>query len=117
VLKVLENAGTMTVSDLAQKIGISTAGATGLLDRLVRANLVERTRDQSDRRIVWVRLSGEGANQLAEACRLRRSILAELMASLTPDEVHQFMHLFEKISRNAPAPVPGSDLCVKESKA
>jgi len=117
VLKVLQNAGTVTVSELAQRIGISTAGATGLLDRLVRAGLVERTRDQADRRVVWVHLSPEGENQLAAACRLRRTILAELFAPLSQDEVQQLVRLYEKVFRNAPDPLPEPDFCAKESKA
>lgn len=114
VLKVLQMAGTLTVGDLAQKMGMSTAGATGLIDRLVRSELVERTRDENDRRVVWIRLSEEGARQFGHACAQRRAILAELFAALTPDEVAQLVNLFEKVSRSVPAPDPGPDLPTKE---
>ncbi|HWI52520.1 MAG TPA: MarR family transcriptional regulator, partial [Symbiobacteriaceae bacterium] len=106
VLKLLRAGGTLTVSDLAQKLSVSTAGATGLLDRLVRAGLVERTRDEGDRRIVWVRLSAEGVRQFTEAGRIRRAIMAELFAPLTPEEAQQLVYLYEKVAGSIA--VPGS---------
>lgn len=104
VLKTLKAAGTLTVTDLAKKLGMTTAGATGLIDRLVRSGLAVRERDSRDRRIVWVSLSEEGARQFAVACALRRTILGELFSNLTPEEVAQLVHLYEKVFRNIPAP-------------
>lgn len=114
VLKVLQAEGSLTVSDLAAKLGVSTAGATGLVDRLVRAEMVERTRDRNDRRVVWLRLSDHGAAQLSAACQTRRQIIAELLAPLTQPEVQQWVQLYEKISRGIPAQI---DVSTKEPKA
>jgi len=104
VLKTLKAAGTLTVSDLARSLGMTTAGATGLVDRLTRAGLVTRQRDHRDRRVVWVHLSDEGARQYAGACALRRTVLSELFSTLSPDEVAQLVGLYEKVFRNIPAP-------------
>lgn len=107
VLKTLKAANTLTVTDLARKLSMTTAGATGLIDRLARSGLVARERDGRDRRIVWVRLSSEGERQFAAACALRRTILGELFATLSPDEVAQLVGLYEKVFRNIPAPDAG----------
>jgi DNA-binding MarR family transcriptional regulator len=97
LLKLLEESGELTVSEAAAHLAMSVAGATGLIDRLVRAGLVERRRDEGDRRLVFVSLSPNGKAALAEARRLRRSVLVNLMAALTPDEVDQFIGAFEKM--------------------
>lgn len=97
LLKVLEAKGEATVSEVAASLSMSVAGATGLIDRLVKAGLVERRRDEADRRLVFVTLSPEGRAMLDEARRLRRSIIAEIMSSLQRDEVEQFLALFEKM--------------------
>ncbi|MFZ5814776.1 MAG: MarR family winged helix-turn-helix transcriptional regulator [Bacillota bacterium] len=97
LLRMLEERGESTVSEVAAHLGMSVAGATGLIDRLVRAGLVERRRDESDRRLVFVTLSPAGREGLAEARRLRRSIIAELMSALTREEVEQYMRIYEKM--------------------
>jgi DNA-binding MarR family transcriptional regulator len=107
VLKTLKAAGTLTVSDLARSLGMTTAGATGLVDRLTRAGLVTRERDRRDRRVVWVHLSEPGAGQYAAACALRRKILSELFSTLSQGEVAQLVGLYEKVFRNIPVPEAG----------
>jgi DNA-binding MarR family transcriptional regulator len=47
--------GPMTAGDLARATGLTTGAVTGILDRLEKAGLVERFRDASDRRKVFVR--------------------------------------------------------------
>ena len=45
----------LTAGHLARAIGLTTGAVTGILDRLEKAGLVERFRDPSDRRKVFVR--------------------------------------------------------------
>jgi DNA-binding MarR family transcriptional regulator len=47
--------GPLTAGDLARATGLTTGAVTGILDRLEKAGLVERFRDPSDRRKVFVR--------------------------------------------------------------
>jgi len=47
--------GPLTAGDLARHTGLTTGAVTGILDRLEKARLVERFRDASDRRKVFVR--------------------------------------------------------------
>jgi DNA-binding MarR family transcriptional regulator len=106
VLKLLGEHGSQTVTDLAGRLDMTTAGATGLVDRLVKAGLAGRRRDESDRRVVWVDLTADGARTLAEARNLRRSVMAELCNSLTETEVDQMVALLEKVFDRIPAPAP-----------
>jgi predicted transcriptional regulator len=50
--------GDRTVAELGRDLELSSASATQLVDRLERAGLVTRVRDQADRRKVYVRAQG-----------------------------------------------------------
>lgn len=47
--------GPLTAGDISRASGLTTGAVTGILDRLEKAGLVERFRDASDRRKVFVR--------------------------------------------------------------
>lgn len=98
LLRLLEQRGVMTVSELAGRLGMSAAGATGLIDRLVKASLVTRQRDEHDRRIVWVGLSEEGIGRLQETRKLRHKVVAEVVAPLSAPEMEQMLLMFQKMA-------------------
>jgi DNA-binding MarR family transcriptional regulator len=112
LLKELEAEGALTVTEAAQRLGTTVAGATGLLDRMARSGLIERSRDEADRRLVWVRMSSTGAALLTRALQQRREIMAELFQALTPAELAQLVALYEKVARALPA--PGAEFRTKE---
>lgn len=62
----LHHKGRMTPGALADELGLTTGAVTAVLDRLERLDYVERERDPSDRRRVFVRLT-DRAHELAEA--------------------------------------------------
>lgn len=102
VLKHLGRIERCTVSELAQQMGTSVAGATGLLDRLVKAGLVRRQRDRADRRVIRISVTPAGTAALEQDRLRRRAVLAELMAALEPDEVRQLVAIYEKLNRAVP---------------
>ncbi|WP_169985331.1 MarR family winged helix-turn-helix transcriptional regulator [Microbispora sp. H10836] len=60
VLRHLMSYGPLTVGDLAGRLRLSRAATTELLDRVESRGLVARTRDQRDRRRVYVRITEAG---------------------------------------------------------
>jgi len=62
-LCILDNCESINTSDLARRLGVSTAVVTGLIDRLEYNDLVRRTHAQDDRRII--RLSRTATGTLA----------------------------------------------------
>lgn len=57
VLMLLNNHGTLKVSDIAEKMGASLSNTTGLLDRLEKSEFVKRSHSEEDRRSVVVQLT------------------------------------------------------------
>jgi DNA-binding MarR family transcriptional regulator len=87
---------------------MTAAGATGLIDRLERAHLVTRQREEADRRVVRVGLTPEGVAAIGEACRQRRDLMAEFLSPLAPAELEQLIALYEKMALVFPGPGPES---------
>lgn len=64
-LRVLKDADKLTAGALAAALSLSPQTVTGLLDRLHARGLIERTRSETDRRQVLIRLSEHGRHLLA----------------------------------------------------
>lgn len=88
-----------TASELAQRLGVSTSAMTGMVDRLVRPGLVERRRDEDDRRVVWVRLTESGKQAVSEAQRRRRARVREVFGRLGEPELKALVLALEGVTR------------------
>ena len=66
VLAMLEEPGSMSVSEISRRFGIAKPNITPLVDRLVSAGLVERVRNKTDRRVVDVYILDSGREKLRE---------------------------------------------------
>ncbi len=74
------------LGELAELEGIATPTASGLVDRLERAKLIERVRSDTDRRRVGLTSTAAG-RRLLQAVRARRTVwLAERLERLSPSE-------------------------------
>lgn len=60
VMTILYNDGPRRVSLLARRLSVSTPTMTGILDRLVRQDLISRQDDPEDRRVVLNALTEKG---------------------------------------------------------
>src|SRR3982074_2968964 len=66
LLGFLREQKELTMSEIAQRMGHSTAGATGLIDRLENLGHVRRTHGRDDRRKVLVQITTTGSALVAE---------------------------------------------------
>ena len=82
-----------TMSDLATQTRHSLATMTGIVDRLVKLNLVKRAGDPEDRRIVLVELTDEGRTRLDEVRALRRQQLGQAFDQLGDADQVEFLRL------------------------
>jgi DNA-binding MarR family transcriptional regulator len=79
--------GRLTMRELGRAVVISKSGLTGLVDRMQRAGLVERSGDPDDRRVVHVTLTRAGAETYRAARADHRTTVAErFLAHLSRDE-------------------------------
>jgi DNA-binding MarR family transcriptional regulator len=86
LMTVLEQYGPLTMGRVAELLGSGLPTATGLVTRVEERGLVERIHDTDDRRLVRVRLTDAGFNELRELQVVRRQRLAAAIQHLTDAE-------------------------------
>jgi DNA-binding MarR family transcriptional regulator len=60
VLRLLIKKGALSSADLSRQMYVTPSNITGIIDRLEKKGLVERIRQQSDRRVVLITLTQSG---------------------------------------------------------
>lgn len=83
--------------ELAQLSGVSRAAVSGVLKTLERDGLVERNREQADRRLVTVRVTEDGEALLRETYAAQNRREVEHFASLRPEQVEQLHSLMQQL--------------------
>ena len=87
----------LTMSEIAQKMGHTTAAATGLVDRLENLGLVERSHALDDRRKIMVKITKSGT---ALVMHIRQDMVNNLLKTMTcleTDEQKNWLKIYEKI--------------------
>ena len=87
----------LTPSELADKLGVTRATVTGLIDRLQREGLVERARHPSDRRSHHVHMTAGGFTKLATVLPPHAVRVSLLMKGLDAKERKQLARILEKL--------------------
>jgi DNA-binding MarR family transcriptional regulator len=74
------------MSDITDRMDISPAAASQLVDKLVQGGMVERTEDPSDRRAKLLELTDKGRRLIEDGIEARAKWVDELVTTLTPEE-------------------------------
>ena len=74
-----------SMGDLAEAVGLSRAGVTSTVDRLVAEGLVLRERGAGDRRLLHARLTPAGRERVAQAAGTHDQLVAHLLSLLGDD--------------------------------
>lgn len=85
VLAVLDGVGPLSMSRLADHMGVSLPNATGIISRMEERGVIERSHDDRDRRRVMVRLTDAGRDIARELSDLHRRQLTALIQAMTPE--------------------------------
>lgn len=87
----------LTMTEIAQKMGHTTAAATGLVDRLEKLELVQRTHATKDRRKILVQATPAGAALVGEVHADMVENLLKMMSHLNATEQRAWVQIYEKI--------------------
>ena len=87
-LFMLHRQGACGVTEISESLGITPAGTSQMLNRLVHDGLIERSEDALDRRVKRIVLTPKGQETLQESIHARQTWLDQLVASLDRKE-HQ----------------------------
>ncbi|KIL40065.1 transcriptional regulator [Gordoniibacillus kamchatkensis] len=85
-------------SDLNDVLNTTPAAVTTLLDRMEKNELIERVRDEKDRRIVWVHVTEKGKAECERGVRVREEYLNNALNRISAHNQKLLMYLLDKIA-------------------
>jgi DNA-binding MarR family transcriptional regulator len=94
--------GESSMGDLARETQQVSATMTGIIDRLSRANYVERHRDEHDRRLVQVVLTRRGYELIEKALAQASQSLRAVLDNMEPQKrqvIAEFMDMLAEAMR------------------
>jgi DNA-binding MarR family transcriptional regulator len=77
----------VSLSEVAEHLGVTRATASAMTDRLVQRKLVDRSEDPQERRQVMLRLTATGQEQLNQIRNMTRLRIAGLLGKLSTEEL------------------------------
>jgi len=89
--------GPARPTDVARWLGRSTNSISMIVDRMVKAGLVRRVRDRSDRRVVNVSITSKAENALKPAILAGWEFIQKITSPLTYEDKHTFIRLHDTL--------------------
>ncbi len=103
VLGLLRDHGALTPSELGDRLIVSRATVTGLVDSLQRRGLVRRVPHDVDRRRLLVELTDEGRDVLARLRPLVHDNERRWLAGLSDDELRKLIGMLRRAQESLDA--------------
>ncbi len=97
ILGILRQEKSCKMSDMANILSISTSAATGIVDRMVKADLLKRSADSSDRRVINIETTKKGRDIIDDIMEQRHKMIIELFAKLTAVERKRYLEIIKKL--------------------
>jgi len=98
VLAVLDgDGGSLSPTTIADRLIITTASMTSLLDTLQRRGLVQRTPDVKDRRRVVVTITAEGSRVIRRLLPEMLALQDDVAAALSPGDRAELVRLLSTL--------------------
>jgi DNA-binding MarR family transcriptional regulator len=93
--------GSVRIIDLVDALERSPNSISMLVDRMVKAGLVKRTRDRRDRRAVRVSLTNKGENAVAPAAPASWEFIQKILSPLSAKDKHALASMLEIVKCEA----------------
>jgi len=98
ILRILRGAGDWTAMNVVKdRMVEKSPNATRLADKLINKELIERERCDSDRRVVFVKISTKGLELLTEIDQLSNEEFESFLDGITNKEAIAFSAILDKM--------------------
>jgi len=100
VLLLLHTEGPSRMSSIAATLGIAVSTATGIIDNMVKKELVTRSADVEDRRVVICGLSPRGQEIINSIWIYGQLQMKKLLNGLSPEQLEKAKEVAEMLLAN-----------------
>lgn len=91
----------LKVIELGKRAGLEPSTMTGLLDRMQRDDLVTRTPDPHDRRVLRIYLTTLGQSVRTVVLKVVDKVLTQIFAGISEDDISHIKNLLRQVLANA----------------
>lgn len=99
VVKILEQIGDLSLSELSEKIRAQNSTVTGIIDRMEREGLVVRERSKEDRRVVYIKLTTKGRQIARDIPVEPMELFRSALETLTAQEMRELLRIMTKVAK------------------
>ncbi|RBP91362.1 DNA-binding MarR family transcriptional regulator [Cytobacillus firmus] len=98
-LRYINQVGSCTSSELAEVFDVKKSAITAMITRMWEKGLIQRTRDENDRRVVYLTLTEKGSELYVKAEEKIHNLVESLINRFDQAEIQQFIETFEKLDK------------------
>jgi MarR family transcriptional regulator, temperature-dependent positive regulator of motility len=98
LLELLLQEERMKPSDFIQYLSTTPAAITTLLDRMEKGELINRERDEKDRRIVWITATEKGRSECARGLEIRQQFIEGYLNRISAHNQQVLIYLLGKVA-------------------
>ncbi|MED1468707.1 MarR family transcriptional regulator [Bacillus salipaludis] len=99
MLRYIHKSSTCTSTELAEVFEVKKSAITAIINRMWEKGLIQRTRDENDRRVVYLTLTEKGIDLFEQTEDRIYKLVESLITQFDETEIKQFLNTYEKINR------------------
>lgn len=97
VIDFLDKQGQTKMKDIAAFMNVTMATTTGIVERLVREEYVERLFDPRDRRIIKIKLTGKGCSLIKKIQQNRREMIIKVFGKISEKDRENYLRILRQV--------------------
>ena len=90
--------GEKNVSSLAEFVGVNKSTMVEILDKLENEGLITRSRDEKDRRVVLVKITQKGLEELENVRQAYKNLIKDILSRSEGNIIKFFQIVIEEVS-------------------
>ena len=106
VLKMIEPAGRLSLSELSERVRAKNSTMTGIIDRMERDGLVVRRRSDDDRRVINIELTSKGRALASGVQAPPTHLFRSLLESLPDRDAAELERIMTKLAKRVKEMLP-----------
>ncbi|AZU64292.1 MarR family winged helix-turn-helix transcriptional regulator [Neobacillus mesonae] len=100
ILFLLERNGPKKMSEVAELLHLTPGAVTTASDKLIEHGYIARIRDEQDRRVVYLEMTGKGREAITELQEEGRMAMKKVFSHLSDKDLEFLMGTFEQAIQN-----------------
>jgi DNA-binding MarR family transcriptional regulator len=97
-LRYIQRVGMCTSSELAEVFEVKKSAITAIINRLTEKELIKRTRDENDRRVIYLTLTEKGSQLYEKSEDNAQKLVGSIITSFEDHEIKAFIETYEKLN-------------------